>query len=368
MDLPLIDDYQHLFVSDTPLLDVRAPVEFSQGAFPHAENLPLLNDEERRVIGIRYKEMGQDKAIELGHTLVSGEIKEHRVTQWTEFALQHPQGALYCFRGGMRSKICQQWIAEKSGVAYPRVKGGYKALRRFLLNELESAARRVHILVLSGRTGVGKTLLLDQLRAKVDLESLYHHRGSAFGKRATPQPSQIDVENRLAIALLKHRVGNINTLVMEDEAANIGSRRLPQGIVLTMQKAPLILLEADITERVEIVYNEYIVEALAEYRKILNPSEEFTVWSTNLQTALEKIQRRLGGQRHQTIKAVMDDAIALHCNTGESAYHKTWIRHLLEEYYDPMYDYQLAKKSERVVYRGSRDAVLDYLARCHDIQ
>ncbi|HEL9828561.1 TPA: tRNA 2-selenouridine(34) synthase MnmH, partial [Klebsiella pneumoniae] len=36
-----------ILASDTPLIDVRAPVEFSQSAMPAAINLPLMNDEER---------------------------------------------------------------------------------------------------------------------------------------------------------------------------------------------------------------------------------------------------------------------------------------------------------------------------------
>ena len=367
MDLPLIDDYQQLFTSDTPLLDVRAPVEFRQGAFPHAQNLPLLNDEERRLIGIRYKERGQDKAIELGHTLVSGEVKESRVSQWAEFIHQYPQGALYCFRGGLRSKICQQWIAEKTGVAYPRIKGGYKALRRYLLNELDFAAQRMHVLLLSGRTGVGKTLLLNRIGAKIDLENIYHHRGSAFGKHATPQPSQIDVENTLAVALLKHRVRSINKLVLEDEAANIGSRRLPQSVVLKMQWAPLIILQAEISERVDIVFNDYILQALREHQTLLGQDLGFTAWAGNLRAALDKIQRRLGGERHQSIKSVLEDAVYQHLSRGDPQQHQVWIRLLLEHYYDPMYDYQLARKSERVLFRGNREEILDYLARCHGI-
>ena len=49
--LPEIDDYRRLFLEDVPLLDVRAPVEFAQGAFPAAENHPLINDAERHEIG-----------------------------------------------------------------------------------------------------------------------------------------------------------------------------------------------------------------------------------------------------------------------------------------------------------------------------
>ncbi|HCQ35909.1 MAG TPA: tRNA 2-selenouridine(34) synthase MnmH, partial [Alcanivorax sp.] len=55
-----------------PLLDVRAPVEFAKGAFPTASNLPLLDDNERHRVGIRYKQQGQQAAIDLGNELVSG--------------------------------------------------------------------------------------------------------------------------------------------------------------------------------------------------------------------------------------------------------------------------------------------------------
>ena len=40
-------DYRAILASDTPLIDVRAPVEFSQSAMPAAINLPLMNDQER---------------------------------------------------------------------------------------------------------------------------------------------------------------------------------------------------------------------------------------------------------------------------------------------------------------------------------
>jgi len=42
--------------------------------------------------------------------------------------------------------------------------------------------------------------------------------------------------------------------------------------------------------------------------------------------------------------------------------HKQWIADLLEYYYDPMYDYQLEKKSELVVFRGDKDEIKEYLS------
>jgi len=367
MDLPQIDNYQAVFLDDIPLLDVRAPVEFEQGAFPRAHNVPLINDAERHEIGIRYKEMGQDQAIELGHELVSGATKQVRIEQWIAFTRQHPQGALYCFRGGMRSKISQQWIFEHTGVQYPRIKGGYKALRRFLLQELEQAAQQIQPFVLGGRTGVGKTLLLRRIRHSLDLEAIYRHRGSAFGRHVVPQPGQIDIENTLAIALLKLRNQQIDKLVVEDEAPNIGSRSVPRSLLHAMQQAPLVLLEAPLEERVDIVFAEYIPQALAEHQQLLGEEQGFTSWAGQLQNALEKIQRRLGGQRYQALKTILDDALHRQQADGSQQHHKDWIRVLLRDYYDPMYDYQLGKKAERIVFRGEPDAVRDYLETQHGI-
>jgi len=361
MDLPQIEDYQHLFLQDTPLLDVRAPVEFQQGAFPKAKNFPLINDTERQAIGIRYKEKGQNAAIELGHQLVQGEIKELRVTDWVEFTKHNPHGALYCFRGGLRSKISQQWIYEKTGVIYPRIKGGYKALRRYLLRELEYSPRQLQFYILSGRTGTGKTLLLNRVSRNIDLENIYHHRGSAFGKHVQPQPSQIDIENALSIALLKQRHSGADKLLLEDEGAYIGSRRLPESLVQHMRQSPLIILEAALDQRVAIVYEEYIINALSEYQEILGETRGFDTWADNLNTAMQKIQRRLGGQRYQSINAILQDAIQRHRVADEPEHHKSWIHSLLLQYYDPMYDFQLDKKSDRVVCRGEAEDVMAFL-------
>lgn len=361
MDLPQIDDYRSLFLKQTPLLDVRAPVEFTQGAFPFAENFPLMNDEERQAIGIEYKKLGQNDAIKLGHQLVQGEIKAERVELWQNFFKQYPQGILYCFRGGLRSKITQQWIYEKTGIVVPRVKGGYKAMRRFLIDELESSVNKIQPIVLGGRTGIGKTLLLDKLQQQIDLEGLFHHRGSVFGKHVTPQPSQINIENTLSIELLKKHEQKISNIVFEDEAPNIGSRRIPEVLFHKMQQSPLIQLEAHVDERINITFEEYIIEALAEHQKFYGDELGFDKWAEQLNESIDKIQRRLGGVRYQQLKSVLSDALEKHRNNNETEHHKNWIKSLLVDYYDPMYDYQFSKKAERVIFKGSQDEVLEYL-------
>lgn len=361
MDLPQRDDYQNILLDDTPLLDVRAPVEFKQGAFPSAKNIPLIDDNERHDIGIQYKKMGQAKAIELGHEMVSGKVRESRISNWIDFTKNNPNGVLYCFRGGMRSEITQRWIYDNTGVAYPRVKGGYKSMRRYLLDKLDTAAREINPVVLSGRTGAGKTLLLQEIDAKIDLEKIYHHRGSAFGHHATPQPNQIDIENDLAIKMLKLKRQGMTTLVFEDECSAIGSRRIPDCLIHSLKKSDLVLLESSVPERVEIIFDEYVNQALGEYQQELGETEGFESWSNNLLASLNRIQRRLGGQHYKAIKSIMEYALSNHRKYSNALDHKAWIHDLLVGYYDPMYDYQLGKKSERVIFRGDRAAVLQFL-------
>jgi len=360
-DLPQTDDFLSLFLNDTPLLDVRAPVEFMQGAFPCSENFPLMDDRERESVGIRYKEMGQDEAIKLGHELVQGDIKAGKVDHWSAFFKQHPEGILYCFRGGMRSKISQQWIYQRTGKIFPRVEGGYKAMRRFLIDELEHSSQIIKPIMLGGRTGIGKTVLLKKINQQIDLEGLFHHRGSVFGKHVTPQPSQIDIENKLSIELLKHRNKQHSYLVLEDEGANIGSRRIPEVLFTAMQQAPLIQLEASIDERINITFEEYIIEALAEHQRFYGDEAGFTKWAEQLQESIDKIQRRLGGVRHKELKALLSHAIQQHQSNNSLQLHKDWIRVLLVDYYDPMYDYQFSKKENRVIFKGSQDDILSFL-------
>lgn len=360
IELPQIDDYRSLFLNDVAMLDVRAPVEYQQGAFPHTDNQPLMNDQEREEIGIRYKELGQDEAIKLGHALVQGEIKEQRVQGWEDFFQQHPEGVLYCFRGGMRSKITQQWIYEKTGIIYPRVMGGYKAMRRFLIDELETSIAEIEPIILSGRTGIGKTIFLKKIQQQIDLEGIYHHRGSVFGKHATPQPSQIDIENTLSIALMKQRAQGHRKLVLEDESSNIGSRKLPQSLIEKMKQSAVVVLDGSLEYRIDITFQEYIIEALAEFQAMYGAAEGFERWAAQLHESFDRIQKRLGGVRYQLLKKLLGDALQQH-RAGNMDGHKQWIEVLLVEYYDPMYDYQLSKKMERVVFRGTQAEVMDYL-------
>ncbi|TFL08851.1 tRNA 2-selenouridine(34) synthase MnmH [Pusillimonas caeni] len=354
------DDYRALFLSGLPLMDVRAPVEFNKGAFPGAVNLPLMNDAERHEVGVCYKRDGPEAAVALGHRLVSGELKAERIAAWADFAASHPQGYLYCFRGGHRSRITQQWLAE-AGIPYPRVVGGYKAMRGFLLQTLESAVAECGFTVLGGMTGTGKTDVLAQLAHALDLEGHAHHRGSSFGKRASAQPAQIDFENRLSIDVLRKRAAGHAGFVVEDESRLIGSCSLPLDLYQDMQRRPVVWLEDTLENRVRRIARDYVVDLCAEFTALHGEDPGFDLYARRLRQSLDNIKRRLGGERYARLAAIMDEALAEQRRGGGVDPHHGWIEALLTEYYDPMYAYQREQKSSRIVFAGDFAAVVAYL-------
>ncbi len=139
-------DYRAILASDTPLIDVRAPVEFSQSAMPAAINLPLMNDEERAAVGTCYKRQGPEAALALGHKLVQGDLRASRTQAWLEACARYPHGYLCCARGGQRSHIVQQWLKE-AGVDYPLIVGGYKALRQAAIQATDELVQRPIVLI-----------------------------------------------------------------------------------------------------------------------------------------------------------------------------------------------------------------------------
>jgi len=350
--LPVSADYREIFLSGVPLMDTRAPIEFTRGSFPTAQSLPLMTDDERAQVGTCYKQQGQEAAIALGHKLVSGAVRDARMAAWADFARQHPEGFLFCFRGGLRSQTVQQWLAEELGIVYPRINGGYKAMRQFLMTTTESAVARMPLMVLGGMTGTGKTELLATLPNSVDLEAFANHRGSSFGKRVNGQPAQIDFEHRLALRLLRLEAANCPTWMVEDEGHFIGSCSLPEMVFRQMSKAPIVWLEDDFENRVSRILQDYVVNQLADHVAAFGPELGFERFRAHLQQSLANIQKRLGGERYHRVAGMMNEALSDQAESGGTSGHRDWITVLLKEYYDPMYVHQRASKAARIVACG----------------
>lgn len=330
-------DYDTILRYNLPVLDVRAPTEFDRGRIPNSTNLPILNDNERTQVGVAYKQKGNEAAVDLGFSLVAGSERDRRVQAWSDFLRSNPDAVLTCWRGGQRSEIAQSWLADV-GIDVPRIAGGFKAVRKCSLNVFERSDSRRWIVV-AGSTGVGKTQFLNSFRESVDLESIANHRGSAFGQLQTPQPTPVSFELALAQRLLQTEHARI--CLIEDESRTIGRLAIPSHLYAKMQSSPIIVLESSLEARIQLTYEHYVRDA--DELKLLE--------------ALSRIQKRLGRERYRSVTAKLEKAIS---RRSESL-HLDWIASLFSWYYDPMYEYQLNRKLDRVIFKGDALAVREYL-------
>ncbi|MFT5597620.1 MAG: tRNA 2-selenouridine synthase [Chitinophagales bacterium] len=354
------DNYLQLFLDDVPMMDVRAPIEFAKGAFPYSANIPLLDDQQREQIGIQYKNAGEEEAIELGLKLATPDIRAERLEQWLDFCRGHAQGYLYCFRGGLRSRTTQSWIREQ-GVEFPLVKGGYKAMRRFLIDELATSVDQLPFVIVSGLTGSGKTRVLQQIQHHVDLEGIANHRGSAFGRAASDiQPSVIDLENQISIELLKHRHHFPGKPVfLEDEGRCIGRVNMPEILYKKMQKAPRAILEVDVESRIQLISEDYIENAWPQYQALYGDLAEVE-FSRYILENLARIQKRLGGDKYKQVRQCFEAALIQFYVDQDSSEFYDGIHTLLVDYYDPMYRYQLSNKDVDIIFQGPEDSYLEW--------
>ncbi|MDA8671990.1 tRNA 2-selenouridine(34) synthase MnmH [Gammaproteobacteria bacterium] len=357
------DRFTELLLNSTPLIDVRAECEYHDGHIPHSVNLPLLNDGERAEVGTCYKRKGQEAAITLGTELVSGDTKKERMSAWIRFIADNPTAVVLCFRGGLRSQTVQKWLAE-SGLQRPLISGGYKALRRHLLRTTIRVASEKKIIIVAGKTGTGKTHLINNLTRSVDLEGLANHRGSAFGRRVSAQPAQSVFENLLALDLLRQEREGGATLFLEDESRAIGSISLPLELHRAMSVAPIARVEESLDFRVETILKDYIVSNLTDFR-LLDPVQGDFLFSESLLASLDRIKKRLGGERHSALRDIMSAALT---SNNDHDQHRAWIRGLLVDYYDPMYEYQMTKKARRVVFKGDSDTFLEWASEFDQLQ
>ena len=353
--------YREVLLNNTPLIDTRAPSEFNKGSFPAAVNLPILNDQERQQVGTRYRDAGQQAAIQLAEQLISGAHREQRLGQWKDFVRRHPDALLFCFRGGLRSRTAQNWLAQ-AGIEVPRIAGGYKAMRRYLINVTREVCKACSFLLVAGKTGCAKTRLVNGVTPSIDLEGLANHRGSAFGRRVRPQPTQINFETALAINLLRLPFEQYSRLILEDESHSIGSRSLPVELFARMQQSPVAIIEESLSFRVKTVLHEYVEVNYSDYLQE-NPATAQARFSDYLLDSLQRIQRRLGSELYSGIRERVETALRQHFSQNNIEAHVIWIEKLLRDYYDPMYEYQLEKKLHRMVFRGNSQEFLSWAAQ-----
>ncbi len=347
--------YQDIILSNTTIIDVRSESEYQKAHLPNSINIPILNDCDRDLVGKCYKEKGSEIAIELGHELVSGDKKEAFLKEVKEVLEQEDNVMLMCFRGGNRSGITKDWVHEHLGYDIEKLEGGYKAFRTYLIESLKPENISVKPIIVAGNTGCGKTILIKKLSMAIDLENLAKHRGSAFGSYIEKQPMQATFENTLAYEMIKLQAKNPSFVAFESESKNIGKNVIPNDFFEYMHTSPYVMLETTIDERTEITYNDYIVSDIEKYES-LHGENGRKLWREALRNKLQKLKRKLGQDRLNECLAIFDEA-----EKSDIRLHKKWIKYLLLNYYDPMYQHHRDRWADKIVCVKKLDEMYEYL-------
>lgn len=326
------------------IIDARSPAEFAEDHIPGAINCPVLDDEERAIVGTLYHQQGAFEARRVGGAMVAANLARHLRERFAD----QPQSwrpLVYCWRGGMRSGSMVQWM-RLVGWDAQQLAGGYKAFRRHMIATIEALVPRLDLRVLVGATGSAKTRVLQQLALQgaqvLDLEHCARHKGSLLGALpGVPQPSQKNFETQIATVL--ERLDLARPLYVEGESARIGRLSVPVPLVERLRAAPCIEIEAPAPERLAYLLRDYAYlgddpEALAQRLAAL----------TELH-GKETVQRWQGWARTHALAPLF----------GE----------LMERHYDPHYGRSQARnfaqweQRQRVAAPDLSPAGLDRLAR-----
>src|ERR1700722_6516030 len=149
-----LDDFLH-HAESLSIIDVRSPGEFIQGHIPNAINLPLLDNEQRAIVGTVYKNNGNEKAVITGFELVGPSFSKFIIE--AKKISPEKNVLIHCWRGGLRSNI-MAWVLKAAGFKTHTLIGGYKSYRRWALDVFNQPK---NIVILGGLTGSGKTDLLN---------------------------------------------------------------------------------------------------------------------------------------------------------------------------------------------------------------
>ena len=306
------------------LIDVRSPGEYYKGHMPNSINIPLFNNEERAIVGISYKQNGKREAIIKGLEIVENKL-DNLISEFISAEKIYIKNKklnssinrfkIYCARGGMRSKSIF-WLLSKLNYSVMILNGGYKNYRRSVLNKFNES---IKIIIIGGKTGTGKTKLLNNLRNKnyqiIDLEFLANHRGSTFGALGMKeQPSNEHFENLIAENL--YNFDKNKEIYIEAESANIGRCRVPYELFKQMKESPRIEIIRSETDRINELVSTYSI-----YSKI------------ELINSIKRITKRLGHERTKVaIKSVENENWVDVCKA-------------VLEYYDKCYEYELKEKN-----------------------
>ncbi|MGG1688608.1 tRNA 2-selenouridine(34) synthase MnmH [Heyndrickxia ginsengihumi] len=289
------------------IIDVRSPSEYKNATIPGSLNIPFFNDEERAEIGTIYKQVSPQAAKERGLEIVSAKLPAFV----KEFSKIEGKKAVFCWRGGMRSRTSAT-VLSLMGIKVARLNGGYRSYRNWVVEKLKTMQLQQKAYILNGNTGSGKTTILHRLRAEgfpvIDLEGIANHRGSIFGQIGLEPNNQKSFDALLIEELEKLK--SASYFLLEGEGKRIGKVEVPDFLIEKKEQGTQLFIVMPIEERVTHILEDY---------QPWNHEQECL-------DAFNRIKRRI----HTPIaKQIESDLIAGNYSSA--------VRLLLEYYYDPLY-------------------------------
>ncbi len=304
---------------DPLVIDVRSPCEHDAEYIPNSVNIPLLEDEERVVVGTIYATEGEMVARRKALKIISPKIPDI-VDRIIELKQPGQHIVVHCWRGGLRSETVASFLTVV-GIDCWRLSGGFKAWRKHVIEDFTGDKYTFQSIVLHGQTGAGKSEILcalEKLGGQVlNLEVIANHRGSVFGALGLQaQPTQKNFESEVWLKLREFKDGPV---FLEAEGRKIGKLSLPDFLVERINRGRRILVDCSIDTRVQRI--------VKDYAGIFSEGVKQEALSS-----MQLLRERIGAKRTQEIIAL-----------GMNGHLPEAVEALLTEYYDPMYDKQIAK-------------------------
>ena len=240
------------------IIDVRSPGEFALDHIPGAINHPVLSDTERVEVGTIYKQVSAFDAKKVGAAMVARNIGAHVYASFRDKP-KHWRPLIYCWRGGARSAAMSH-ILRSIGWAALQLEGGYKGWRGQVIHDLARLPAHFRYHVICGRTGSGKSRLLEALADSgaqvLDLEKLAAHKGSVLGDLPdAPQPPQKLFESRIWRDL--SALDPARPVYIEAESKKVGNLRVPQSLIEQMWQGKCFEVVTPAPLRARLLREEY---------------------------------------------------------------------------------------------------------------
>jgi len=231
--------------SEYVYIDTRSPGEFEGDHIPGAVNIPIFNNEERKIVGTIYTKESVDKAVATGTDIYQKKIDLIK-KDLAKYKDNHV--IIYCWRGGMRSKTITE-LAVNLGLDAVQLKGGYKGYRKYVRDQMLTYKLKPILIVLHGLTGTGKTEIVNNFKDSIDLEGLAKHRSSLYGAIGLNPRTQKMFETLLLQKL--NDLADRKYIVVEGESRKIGNIIIPEFFWKAMKKGINIRVNASMKERIK---------------------------------------------------------------------------------------------------------------------